>query len=630
MKANCDRSIESRREIPAAINQQADYLAKSLKRIGAIEACDRIFQHGCTEQGLPLNDTPWFRDQLRLTADMRLKHVLTTGASQVSKTLGNMLVCVDCLVNGQLNTCYAFSSRNSMQNQQPQQFQPIANRWIASTGSESEVSRDAISRYSFGVATGYFVYANSSSAEKAGGASEGRELASFRADLIWEEERSSWRSDVDLSPRLGASLLRGKNRRSLGTPGAGAGIERQIKDAAHYFCPAVTCQKCSKLTFLEPKGALLKSKPDSKTGKPRWFSARGEILGFWSKDGSADTAYVACTHCGHEITSEAIAKSRLHCKKTGIRADEFLDALPEDEIFGESIAIYLSPLLRIPTDPTRAIELVKEGLNPENPSIYQQNKLGYASETDSSGVTIEEFYQALRLPEWRISSDCITTCGIDQGRDTHWIVVSRFDKADRTRRNILLADAVAHEDVLKVLAELEVDFGLIDSEPDRLSAYELCQQSGEAKNHPLATGPERLAYKLALADQRSFDSSYKPVKVSHGGIVLPCYAINNSLYKDSIAANFSAGMYRITGPTHRKLERHLTSIKRNPDTGVWERPIDHDDDLFFALLFDEAAAAIVQIQNSAPAQRLTGMKLQTVQLPGQSRQPQDYLSKRRR
>ena len=559
------------------IIEQARFISQCMTRDGAKQAVDRIFTHGCTEQCLPLADTLWFRDQLRLTADMRLKSVLTTGASQISKTLGNTLVFVDLLVSGRLSLAWAYASRSSMFNQQPQQFQPIAKHWIESASSSESVQREAISRYVFDIATANFAYANSASEAKTGGASEGKEQASFSAHALWEEERSSWKKDVDLSPRLGASRLPGKNRRSLGTPGSGSGIEREIKEAVHLFCPAVICESCDRLTYLDPKGALLKSQLDPKTNKPRWFNARGEIVNYWSSDGTELGAYVACTHCGSEIDGAAIAQCRLHSKQTGISAEKFLDELPEKEVYTGAIAIYLSPLLRIPNDPYRAVELVKAGLNPENPSIYQQNKLGHQSETDSTGVTVDDLERIKGLTTLYLQ-DSFRVAGIDQGRDTHWIVILeanlRFEQI-----NILLADAIAHHDILKTLNDFNVELGIIDNEPDRLSAYDLVKA---------ANG------KLALADQRSFEGNFKPISVTHGSIEIPAYGINQNLFKDTIAARFSDDIYRVNGKLHRKFEKHVTSVRRDPDSGAWLRPLDHDDDLFFALLFAEAAFPIVQ------------------------------------
>ena len=37
----------------------------------------------------------------------------------------------------------------------------------------------------------------------------------------------------------------------------------------------------------------------------------------------------------------------------------------------------------------------------------------------------------------------------------------------------------------------------------------------------------------------------------------------------------------------RSLTRHLTTSERDPNTGIWTRPVDHKDDLLKALVFCE-------------------------------------------
>jgi hypothetical protein len=574
--------------------RQADFIANSLNRQGGIDAVQRILKYGKTETGRDLDDYPWFRDQIRLTADFRLKEVLTTGASQVSKSLVNYLVAIDCLVSGQINLGWFYASRQSMINQQPEQFQKMIGYWLDAIEERKQVGRESTTRYSVGNAVANFSYANSSDESKAGGAAEGKEQASFSASILFLEERSSWKQNVDVTPRLGASLLPSKPKRQLGTPGSSSGIEREIRDASHLFAPATHCQSCGSLTFLDPKGALLKSAEDERSGKQRWFNARGEILDYWSKDGTPQGAYVACTHCGAEIDADAIAKCRLWCKKNKVSAEDFLDLLQDGEIYPHPVAIYLSPLLRVPSDPYRAVELVKEGLEPQNPSIYQQNKLGHQSSLDANGITLEDYQRVLELPA-AIWGDTIRVCGIDQGRDTHWMVILEFKpNSDRHEQNIILADAVPHDEILPTLERFDIFSGFIDNEPDRLSAYDLSRDSGLNKDfhHPLAT--DGYKNRLMLVDQKTFEGDFKPIVVSHGGKELPCYAINHNVFKDEIVANFGENpVYRIAGKVHRKFEKHLTSVRRNPDSGIWERPADHDDDLFFALMFADAARALV-------------------------------------
>ena len=176
-----------------------------------------------------------------------------------------------------------------------------------------------------------------------------------------------------------------------------------------------------------------------------------------------------------------------------------------------------------------------------------------------------------------MNSQLRTVCGIDQGRDSHWITILQWHTAQPTAKNILLSDAIAVSEILPTLDHFGVQFGLIDNEPERKQAYDLVQQSRD---------------RLAMADQKVFDGDFKKIVVRQGGEEMPCYGINSPLYCDRVSLGFTDLEYRVAGKVHRKWRRHITSVRRNPDTGNWERPPDKDDDLFFASLLAEAAIDI--------------------------------------
>ncbi|WP_438555938.1 hypothetical protein [Chroococcidiopsis sp.] len=587
----------------------------SIKRQHAIDAVDRIMLYGRTEKGDPLDDTKWFRQQIRLTADNRIAYVITTGASQVSKSLVNYLDAIDTLITGQLDIGWFYASRTSMNNQQPSQFQRMVHHWVKAAKVTLEIDRDAVSRFMIGNAIANFSYANSDSTEKSGGASEGKEQASFQASKLYLEEKSSHKATVDVTPRLGASRLLSKPIRELGTPGAGVGIERSMLEAKHVFCPAVHCRKCKQVTWLEPKGALLKPIVDSKTNAPKYFNARGEIIDYHAREpGRPESAFIACVHCGYPVTNHEIINCDLRSKVTLESVDEYLDSIPDDIVQIEPVAIYLSPLLRIPSDPMRVWQLIRDGLNPVNPSIYQQNKLGYASVSDNSGVSPYDFERVISLDPWVFSgtSKPQRFLGIDQGRDTHYAVIL---ECDGDAANIIHADTVAQYEINDLIKRFEVTKGFMDNEPDRLSAYEIVQANDGI---------------LALADQRTIDVSYKEITVKHGAIEIPAYAINSNTFKDLVIANFVENNYRIACELHRKFQKHITSVKRNSDTGKLERPADHDDDFFFAMMFAHAAESLYKgTHKPIGKSSVVGQKLA---LPGQKAQfkQQTFFSKRTR
>ncbi|MGL5076114.1 MAG: hypothetical protein ACRDBG_09790 [Waterburya sp.] len=526
-------------------------------------------KHGRTETGKPLRDSKWFRQQLRLTADNRLKHVLTTGASQISKSLANYLVAIDDLINGQINIGWFYASRTSMFNQQPEQFQKMIQYWIKNETREFKIGRESTTRYSVGNATANFSYASSQSQVKSGGASEGKEQASFQASKLYLEEKSSWDVTVDVTPRLGASELVSKPIRDIGTPGDGNGIERDIFEAAHDFQPSVICRKCNNITWLHPKGALLKSVLDEKSGKEKWFSSRGEILDFHSTDGTPRWAYIACMHCGNEITADDIVDCDLRSRVTLITADEFLDELPENQVFLEPIGIYLSPLLKMTEDPYRHIELIRDGLEPENPKIYCQNKLGIASEMSSTGVSFTQYDRVIDLSAWKLD-DPIRVAGVDQGNENFWITIIEFNPRNPNYYNIVHANTVGVNDLLSVMKYHRVTLMALDNEPGRKFARDFQNENPD------------LVY---LVDQRDIEDLYKPVVVKYGELEISVYAISNSIYQERVIADFDDEHVKVDCTPHRKFKKHITSIQRDINTGRFVRPADHDDDLFYSSMF---------------------------------------------
>ncbi len=157
---------------------------------------------------------------------------------------------------------------------------------------------------------------------------------------------------------------------------------------------------------------------------------------------------------------------------------------------------------------------------------------------------------------------------------------------------------MSNDNVLNILKNFDVTFGLIDNEPERLAAQELVLKSKTV---------------LGLADQKSLDVDFKKITVTHGNTEIPAYAVNNVIFKDVIKNDFQTARYRINCKYHRKFQRHITSITKDPDTGLYLRPSDHDDDLYFALLFAEAAIAIYKAIYKAPSSSYSvGKKLSSV------------------
>lgn len=542
------------------------YLDLALDNKGALEALERIKKYGVTETNKPINWSKWLEQQIRLTADCRVKHVITTGASQISKSLANYLVAIDDVINGQINIGWVYASRSSMQNQQPSQFQAMISGWLQRQKTNYSINRDAITRYSIGRAIANFTYANSTNESRSGGAAEGKEQNSFQASKLYLEEKSSHGS-CDLTPRLGASVISSKPIRDLGTPGNGTGIEKIIKNAAHNFVPGIRCDNCSKISRLHPLGNLFKK--DRLTGK--YFDARGHIIDFY-KDALGKPTIV-CNQCKFDIYKQVVETDalELYSEQSGHSIDEFLDNLG-NQVFLEPVAIYLSPLLRCPTDPYRVQDLVTEGLNPESVLIFHQNKLGIESKFTLNGITYEDLANSYQEP-WRFKKSR-RFVGIDQGTENHYLIDLEVFEDQINLKNAI---AIKESEILSYLKYHKIDFAIMDNEPGRKSANMLANASGG---------------KLAIADQRDIMTDFTKIKVEFGGEEIDCYAINNTLYQEEVIYDFTELKVRIDCNPHPKFSKHITAVKRDLSTGKFIRPADHDDDFFFAYMFARSAIAI--------------------------------------
>ena len=570
-----------------------EFIVNTGNRQGSLSAVDRILAHGRNELGEKLTDTRWFRQQLRLTADYRLAHVFTSGASQISKSLANYLVAIDTLLNGQVNIGWFYASRQSLYNQQPEQFQAMVRGWLLSESRPIAIERDAITRFTIDKATGHFSHVNSDSDKKIGGAAEGKEATAFSASVLFLEERSNHRGNVDQSPRLGASKILSKPIRELGTPGGGNGIGKLMEKSAHLFCPALPCPHCGEITWLEPKGALLKGQINPKNNHLEFFGNRGEILDYYSIDGTPQTAYIACVICDRRIPTELIIDCQLYSKQSLATVDDFLDALP-DEIYPGAIAIYLSPFLRCPTDPLRIQGLIEQGLDPLNPLIYCQNKLGYESELGGTGVSIEQFNAAIKLPLHIFASHkkVIRIAGIDQNRGMHHIVIGDLVLDDRSQINIIHVGMVGQADIRPTLEKWQVNYALIDNEPDRIDTYRICQE---------------MRGKLHLGDQRDIKDAYTRGTVSHGDQKMPCFFLSNQLFIEQVVKNWTSESYRIGCKLPPNFGAHITSMHRTDIK--WVRPENSEDHYFFAMLFMEAAIVIYHTDHKITRQQVTGQPL---------------------
>ena len=192
----------------------------------------------------------------------------------------------------------------------------------------------------------------------------------------------------------------------------------------------------------------------------------------------------------------------------------------------------------------------------------------------------------------------ITLAGIDCGRLAHWLWICKYhiintdykttnELSDRTPREVLFAKDVVKTEIPSLLKDYNVNFGLIDNEPDIESSARLCQGTV-----------------LQMADQKTQQAEeYKEGEAIDGGVTYPVWKIRNEKFLKQVQTIFitdwedgyplvqlpQSWEKYLSDNTENSPIRHLTAPRYDPEERKWVRPDDHVDDLYYACAFCEAA-----------------------------------------
>jgi hypothetical protein len=602
-------------------HQQRERYLSSAMRTGGRSFLRRVQKFGSNEKGSPLILRNHYCEYLQLIADFRISWVLTTGPSQVGKTIGHTLVLIDAVVCGKLNGGWFYDSRTSLDQYAPMQFRPPADAWITrmeqagyrfSRGDDRAIN----TRYQVDGANAIFTFLSTSKMSRAdsGGAAAAAAASSFPADLAIMEERSQsppGAADVCLD-RLSNSIVPTKPRRDLGTPGGGMGIEIDMGDCDHHFYPHYDCSHCGQTHPLDPKGCLLKEADRTdllgnviKT----YLSETGRPIEWWSLDETdpTNTAYIACAGCGQEIGDEIrLEKSYYKCLIYGTNLHDFLKNLapgqPERSL---KIGLHMSPLTREGKGRQIAIDIIQRGNTTSNPANWQQQGLGHYSITDSLRITRSMIGDRIGAKPPAGERYC-RLAGVDCGRGEDWLIIIDFylpsnfqglsvaQISEIAAKHIVYDQPVARSAIPSILQEWHVDFGFIDNEPSIESVMMLCSNTC-----------------LQMANQvGGATHTMKYTKVIDGGVEAPCWAIRNEKFMLSVFHGFAVKAwdgeiaYRcpatwekwLNGDTDRSPIVHLSAPWRDIDS-TWHRPNNKVDDYYMAALFAEAAFYLVLTQH---------------------------------
>lgn len=547
-------------------------------------AVERIMEFGRSDRGEKIRDCPAMRDTLALLADMRLSQTYTTGGAQVWKSLSHLLLFVELLANARINLGWFFATRTSARKQAVSQIRAVGQHYLQSMPRSPKVLRANTEIFEVEGAIGNISYASTTSSS-GDDVAIGAEAASFQAAILFEDEKSQHPEGSDFSARLGAGQVESRPIRSTGTPGGGKGIEVYMEKCEHLFTPSCYCENCGALIWLEPLDVLILNAGTDE--EPKYFGSQGEILR-WRLDENGQP-FAGCPSCSFSVEPNSILNSNLRDRRCPDHptAQIFLDSL-DNAPYYPWVGIYLSPLLRVIHNKGAIAALYQKGITTLNLSDFHQQHLGYSSQSfRQNGITIASLQAAAQVEIPRHDSSFIVA-GIDQGTEEWFVWIEKvygYDSWDAQGwetsavREVLFADAINAAQALSILDRYETDFCLIDNEPDRSKAYDLSLQSDGL---------------VALADQRIQLDAFKRGVVQTGGRRIPCYLFNQALYQDLLANGFSPknSRYRLSEAiATKRLCKHLCAPKRDGN-GVWRRPKDHDDDLFFAALFARAASGI--------------------------------------
>jgi hypothetical protein len=592
---------------------RAHYIKNSLTYGGA-GFVSRIKKYGVTETGEKLILRRHYLEALSAIGDLRISWVLTSGPSQVGKTLAHTFLLIDGVVVGKLNGAWFYDSRTSLDQYAPIQFRPPVGVWISrmqDAGYRFKRGGDRTTNTNYQVdgANAIFSFLTTSTTSKleAGGAAAGGAASSFRGDFVILEERSQSppsAADVALD-RLANSSIPSQPRRDVGTMGGGMGIEFDMQDCNYYFYPHYTCSNCAKTLPLDPKGCVLKKVSRlNALGKKVdvYLSESGRPLQWHHTDinEAVKSAIVACSDCGTEISNRSrLVDSRYICTQTGITLADYLKSLPAGvPPETQKIAVHMSPLTREGDGRKVASEIIRRGLATANTSNWQQQVLGHYSRTEALRLTYDLIRDRIGAA---VPSDAVRWLrlgAVDIGRQEDWLIITDFylppdidgltvaQIAELAIRNIVFAAPVVRSDIPDILEEYQVDYGFVDNEPSIEAVMNLVNETV-----------------LQMANQVGrLKCTIKYTDVTDGGVSYPCWAIRNEKFMLSVYQGFTLKaydgqiQYRVPEAWEKWLGenseqspiRHLTAPRRDT-SNHWHRPDDHIDDFYMAVLFSEAS-----------------------------------------
>lgn len=552
---------------------------------------DATIKYGVNDQGDRLRITPGLLELLELLGDFRISGTYTSGAAQVYKSVAVWQLMAALITVGRRDFAMVFPQMSIIQKIVPSQFKRIVSKWEQSLGLEKKANNSdskSITIHQSVLGTGRFSPAivNTESKEAGGLARANANNVGYRVDILGCDEKSQCDSKSldSIRRRTLQSRIATRPERFSGTPGSGGGIEMEIQKADYEFHAYIECSHCREIIKLSPIGCLLKPNLDGE-----YFDNAGRPVDWHRSDESEpiSSAYFGCPSCSGEISKGSRLAATFRCARTGVTLRSLLDSLP----YGIpptpiTAGVILSPLLR-DTGHNPAVEIVTKGLYGADVVDWHQQELGIPTKHSNTGITIEMIRSAIATP---IPNEPIEkrVWGLDQGTTEHWLCIinyrlpaitfglSNIQIYEQSHREIVAMTAVNSNSLDQWIDGC--DGGALDNEPGREYASRVIKEFDNCFAFD-QRGGKQMGGRIA-----------KKGIVEAGGVDLDVLLCDTHRLQDMIMAAFTSGSVSLPSwidPLDMRSSapsRHLTTSRRNSETGVWARPSDHKDDLLKALM----------------------------------------------
>jgi hypothetical protein len=568
--------------------------------------------HGVNEINEELRFWPLFEQACLFVSELRISRKYLSGASQFFKTAVCSQLNAWLTQRQGLRGLWSFPKARTLELLSPRQHKPLLRHWAKINGIKTITREMLTSNTTFDVGFGSATFTHLNSGKQDGGAAAGTAVVAVTADYAIAEEasQSSQAEILPLYRRLDASRIQPTQPViQLGTPGAGGGIESAIANATYEFWPHAYCPHCGDHMSLHPKGALLRPVlviQDDGTPVERYAGDDGLPLNWYRhvEHNPIETAYIGCPECGHEFSVEARNEAVYRCVNTGMMLDYFLEEYVPNHWEDERIeaGMWAGALAR-PNKPHLARDIMEE-MSIEGIEDWYQQRLGISSSAMSNTVSPEALVAACNRPPLKVlpKEHRVRLIGVDQGRSAWYASVVDFiyDKEliipelmyMQSKRNIITMDCISAHELPDYCKKHKVQGGFVDNEPTIELAARLSKQAG-----------------LRIADQQlKLKDDFKAKMINEGGEKYFGYSIRYTKFARAIFTLFNTSRVSANRQFLRYAQgstkdpgnvfKHLTRISWNNEEGDIVRPPDKVDDLFFALMFAEAAFGVFTVSPS--------------------------------